>query len=224
MRAVEAGRLHDVQPHRGACRHARHAGAEWESLGAKPLGARQRAPRAHVQAENGGDHYRVAGPYAHPPHDAGMGVGDRVPVVAADGEGSGATGGARGAVNVMHFLGRHAQVVAERRQATLCVAQILLGDDRHLLLEILKALKMVGMKACLVLAAVERGVLVGVARDFLQAFENSLLAVCGCMVSRLGNQLRDDASGIVVVVSGWNDQYSMLWLQQLCVGVRCVAA
>src|SRR5574340_688260 len=64
---------------------------------------------------------------------------------------------------------------------------------------------MIGMKPRLVpFAAVERGVLVGVARDFLQAFENRLLTVGRMHGFALGKPVaRRRLRQVVVVVTGW---------------------
>ena len=185
-RAVERLRLHLGHPVDGALALARDAGAERERGGAEALGARQRRPRAHVEAEHGADEDGVRRADAHPPHDPRVGVGDRAPVVAADAERGRAAGGARGAVHA-HDLGRlDTAVGAERRVLGLVGAQLVLGDHREAL-EVLERLDVAGLDARgAPAAAVERRPLVGVGADLLDALEDGGVALLGVHRLALG--------------------------------------
>src|SRR5215212_1744737 len=73
--------------------------AEGKRRGAKTFAARQRRPAAHVQREEGANEDRIVRPNPHRPQHAGVGIGDPVPIIFADAEGSGLAGGAAGSVN-----------------------------------------------------------------------------------------------------------------------------
>jgi len=206
-RAVEARRLHGIEPLRAADRHAGRAGAKRKRLGAQPLGAGQRAPAPEIEAEDRSHANHVARPHAHRPHHAGMGIGDGLPVAAADRECRRAPGGAAGAVDVVDLVVGNAQVIAERRRRGLRLAQILLADHRDLVLEILERAQMVGVEACLApVPAIERRMIVGVAADKLQPLENRLLALArrhGLAPGKPGAAIRRRQIRIVV---GWRER------------------
>ena len=108
-------------------------------------------------------------------------------------------------MDVKDIVFAHAEVTTKGRIAFLGLAQVLLGKDRDLLLEVLKRLKPARVKTGLIpFVAIEGCMLVGIGADLLKAPQDGLLPVSrrhclppGEPVAAIWSRQK------VLVVSGW---------------------
>src|SRR5205085_9642065 len=91
----------------------------------------ERAPRAHVEAEEGADQHQVVRTDARRPEDARVRLADALEVVAADAEDGGPAGGAAGAVDARHLRAIDAEIIAEGRMRGLLFAQLVFLQHRE---------------------------------------------------------------------------------------------
>src|SRR5262249_4791848 len=138
------------------------SGPERKGGCAEALDAGQRAPRAHVEAEEGADHHPIAGTDAARPEDARVGLADPSPVVGADAEHRRPAGGAAGAVDARDLRGIDAEVFAERRTGGLRGTQLALGHDRKTGEVVERAQRPRRKTRGLPLATIERALLPGI--------------------------------------------------------------